>query len=299
MNRYDSCTIGWIGAGTLGLALVDRLLSKGQQLILYNRTRSKVDHLASKHLSIAKTPSEIFSCSNVIFMCLSDKKAINEILSVTSYDSGNSKSKTVVNISTIDPGFSIELKNHFSHYSINYLDAPVSGGREGAIAGNLATICSGDEKAYLKVRSILDLFSREIHFYPGDGKAQSLKLINNLSESINLASASEILKIGKNLGFSMKELAPVLTSARGKSDYMSLLIDKIMNDDIGVVDVSLDIRLKDINLALKLVGDGWEDSNPLLNQAVEIFNKAYKKYGGCLDQTIVYLEEMNKEAIAI
>lgn len=274
--------IGFIGTGILGSAIVQKLLSHGMSVNVYNRSLYKAEALSQYGANVCNNISDLFDSSQVIFFCLSNEEAMLEILD-KNCKQDNLLSKTIVDLCTASPTYAINTAAKFKLMGAKYIECPVSGGAVGALNGSLTAICAGDMAIIECHKTILQSFCRHIHYTGCYGNAQQLKIINNLAESINMLCAAEMVTIARNLGFNIDVIRDVLTTARGKSDYMTILLDNIYSDDKTVA-VTLDVRLKDLKLGMDLIKSAV--ISPIFSDcANRLFTETINMYGKQADQS--------------
>lgn len=281
-----------IGAGVMGAAIVRRLLSQKINVVVYNRTFSKAIELEPYGAVAERNIFNLINQAEIIFFCLGNEQAIEEIISKL-LEEAAIKSKYFINISTVSANFSDILRDRVEKSGGIYLDAPVSGGPEGAISGSLTAICSGSNSGIKKCLSILKAFCSHVACVGDTSEAQTLKILNNLAESINLICAAEVISLAKQKGFHYDVIKSVLSFARGRSAYMDLLLDALISNQQEVA-VSLAIRLKDMRLSLDIIRE-LSNESILADRVYKIFEETTSKFGAQADQTkcfeIVKLEQ--------
>ncbi|MBY4602886.1 MULTISPECIES: NAD(P)-dependent oxidoreductase [Bacillus] len=276
--------IGWIGAGILGSAVLKKI-SNELEVYCWNRSIAKVDDLTHYGVSKVDSLEELATKSNIIFLCIKGEDSYKDILFNDKKGIANflSENTIIVDLSTISPKKSMYLKQKLSEYNLKYVECPVSGGPEKAIQGNLTAIMSGDPVDINIAKMVVGKFCSQIHYVGDIGKGQLIKLINNLAESINLLAAAEVINIGLYCGIDLKTLNKVLPTTRGYSVYMGVLLDRLINPSENI-SASLDVRLKDIELANQLAKDN-NLSAPLGTLTQKLFEFAQETYGPNRDQT--------------
>ncbi len=189
--------VAFLGLGAMGFPMSRNLLKAGFPLIVWNRTASKAQALASEGASVAKTPREAVQGTDVVLLCLPTQVEVREIL--TRPDgvlAGVAKGKTIVDTSTIDPSASQELIALAKSHGVEMIEAPLSGGTVGAEAGTLTMMIGGDKAILERVRPVLEAMAKNIFYVGGPGTGQTLKLCNQLiagSQTVALAEAYAIL----------------------------------------------------------------------------------------------------------
>jgi len=277
--------IGWIGVGTLGGAIVNRLLDLNIRPVVFNRTQDKLQRVKARGATVATSPREVAEASSTVFICLSAESAARTVLfdKTTGIVAAESRTFSVVDLSTIGPKLAIEFHDTLSTMGIQYIECPVSGGPEGGAAGRLTAVVSGDNEIVNQHREIISKFASSIHFVGEPGKAQALKLVNNLAESINLWGAAEAISLGLRSGISLTDMRKVLQTMRGYSPYMGLLFERLENP-VERTSVSLGVRVKDLRLARSMALT-YQHEVPLGTIVEQLFQEVMDQEGEFADQT--------------
>lgn len=278
-----SDAIGFIGLGKMGAAICHTLVANNVSLCVHNRTEDKALSLIECGATWAADIEKLSGCCNIIFICTSGSDAIKDFF----YDSNIGLlsclklGSIVVDLSTISPQSATSLYSSFAERGFDYIECPVSGGVEGALAGTLSAIVSGREQAYFKVLPLLNKFCKTTSYVKEPGKAQRLKLLNNLAESINLAGAIEVIKLGQAQGLDLESMVQVFRSCRGRSAYMDVALEYALSNGRSS-NVSLAVRCKDLDLAEEQSGN--QENYPFATLATSTFHKVKDVYGDDNDQ---------------
>jgi 2-hydroxy-3-oxopropionate reductase len=147
-------TIGFIGLGIMGGPMAENLIDAGYDVVGCNRSPEPVDELVEQGGERAKTPQEVTERTDVVITCLPDSPVVEGI--ITGEDGvleGLSEDMTVIDMSTISPTVTEALAAEIAEQDANMLDAPISGGEEGAIEGTLSIMVGGDEAVFCPVSS--------------------------------------------------------------------------------------------------------------------------------------------------
>lgn len=293
-NKFN---VGWIGTGILGSAIVKRLLACEINTFIYNRTHRKANLLKKNGACVCNSVSEVFKKCQVVFLCVTGSKAFDDLILVNlpELKNKNKSKKILIDVSTVNPDFSKSTSNILKKHGVAYFDCPVSGGVKGALSGKMTAICSGNKNIFLKIHQIISFFCDNIEYVGSIGKAQELKIINNLAESINLVCASEVILLALSLGHNIKNIKKVLSKARGRSAYMDLLLEKLTTKNTKV-DVTLEVRMKDLLLANDLIKKNLSKLK-LSSLVLNIFKKTIKHSDLYSDQTkcFDYIEKQHAQ----
>ena len=214
-NKYTQ-TVGWIGAGRMGAALVERLLASHVDVWVYNRTRSKAEPLAAKGAKIVDSPADLAG-RDIVFTMVAGPE---DVLEVTLGEEGvlsraDQRPGILVDSTTIDATTSQLLTDRAAELGTAVLAAPVSGNPKVVKSGRLTTVASGPREAFEKVRPYLECFGRKVT-YVGDGdQARLVKICHNLMLGVVTQSMAEITLLAEAAGVS-------------RADFLEFLNDSVM-----------------------------------------------------------------------
>lgn len=184
--------VGVIGTGLMGLPMAQRILDESLPLIAYNRTASKLESLREQGAAIAPTPDCLIRASSCIVLMLTNAPAIHEVL-LSDASRAELKGKTVIQMGTISPRESRDLKEAVIAAQAEYLEAPVLGSIPEAKVGNLLVMVGSTPEQFEQWQDVLQCFGKH-PIYVGDvGTASALKLaLNQLIGSLTTAFATSL-----------------------------------------------------------------------------------------------------------
>lgn len=241
--------LGFIGLGIMGRGMVENLLEAGHRPTLWNRTRSKTEGLDT---AVADTAEQVGSSSDIVFICVSDTPDVEEVVfGSEGLIGGMSESGLIVDHSTISPVATRELAQRAAAHGVAWVDAPVSGGSEGAARGTLAVMVGGDEASVEQARPFMETYSSSIvHVGAEPGSGQMVKAVNQILVVLNQLAASEALLLADAAGLDLKKtLAAVEGGAAGSwmlSNRGPLMIERDWRPGF-----TIDLQQKDLRLVLE------------------------------------------------
>lgn len=184
--------IAILGVGTMGAGMAKNLLAAGFSVTVYNRTRAKAEALGPAGARIAATPADAVRDADVILTMLSDEDASRATYTGAHGALANAKPGAVlIESSTVTPKWIAELAELAKARSLELLDAPVTGSRAQAEAGELTFLVGGDAEALECVRPVLAAMSKQIVLLGPSGSGARMKLINNFLCGVQVASLAE------------------------------------------------------------------------------------------------------------
>jgi 3-hydroxyisobutyrate dehydrogenase len=212
-DERNGATLGWVGIGRMGYALVSRLLDAGHEVAIYNRTRSKAEPLAERGATIVDTPAELAD-RDIVFTMVGGPADLKEVvLGGTGLLSRNGTApRVIVDSTTVSADASDEVRAAARDRGTALLAAPVSGNPKVVDAGLLTVVVSGPQEAWLQARPLLELLGAGV----GDGeRARLVKICHNLMLGIVAQTLAEILVLAEKGGVA-------------RADFMAFLNDSVM-----------------------------------------------------------------------
>jgi 3-hydroxyisobutyrate dehydrogenase len=240
--------VGLVGAGVMGRPMARNLRKAGFPVTAYNRTAASVQALAGDGVVAAASPSAVAAASDVVITMVSDSPDVVAVATGPSgVFAGAAPGTVIVDMSTISPAVTRDLAAQAKTHGCTWLDAPVSGGEAGAIAGTLTIMVGGDADAFAKAKPVLEAMgSRVTHMGPS-GHGQTTKLCNQILVAINLLGASEALVFGAKAGLDLDKLHTALTGGAANSWALDKLGRKMLDGDFAPA-FKVKLQQKDLRL---------------------------------------------------
>lgn len=214
MTRSDlipSACLSFVGLGALGLPMAKNLCKANYKLRVHTRSRKAEEDLALVGATPCASPAEAAQSSEALMICVSDENAVEEVLFGPKGAAQNLKQGSVViDFSTIAPRTSALLATRLCNRGIDYLDAPVTGGTEGAAAGRLTVLVGGQQKSLERVKPVLEVIGESIHHFGAVGKGQEVKAINQVLIAGSYAALAEAICLGQRLKLPMEAVIEAL-----------------------------------------------------------------------------------------
>ena len=192
--------IGFIGLGIMGRPMVRNLMAAGNTVTVYDIVGTAIEEMATEGAIPASSSSEVASKNSLIITMVPDSAdAEAAILGANGVLEGASSGSIVIDMSSIAPASSQKIAAGCEGQGVDFLDAPVSGGEPGAIAGTLAIMVGGKKDIYDKYVDVFAPMGNST--YCGDyGAGNTTKLANQIIVAINIAAVSEALVLAKKAG---------------------------------------------------------------------------------------------------
>ncbi len=205
--------IGFVGLGNLGLPMARTLLREGWELAVHDRAEDKVAACVADGAQ-AVAPGDFAGCAVVALVVPDDdavEEVLGEVLGVLDRDA------VVLVHSTILPATAVRLAERAREHGVGLLDAPVSGGAERALRGELTVMVGGDEAALARARPVLDAVGEDVRHVGPSGAGSVVKLANQLMMFSALAGAYEALDLAAAYGVDERTVLDAVASSTGDS----------------------------------------------------------------------------------
>ena len=185
-----------------------RLLAAGVPLTVHNRTAGRSEPLRAAGALAAADPAAAVRNAELICLCLSDDAAVRSVL--TAAVPALAPGSLVIDFSTIAPATSIELAAHLAGHDVQYLDAPVTGGTEGARNGTLSVLIGGDPAAVQRARPLLEIIGSRLNHFGPVGSGMQVKALNQVLVAGSYAAVAEAMALGSRLGLPLEQVREAL-----------------------------------------------------------------------------------------
>ncbi len=243
--------IGFSGLGIMGRGMTHNLLKAGQNVTVWNRTASRMDEFIAAGAKKASSPADLAAQCDVILVCVSDTPDVEEVLfGENGVSAGIKSGALVVDHSTISPQKTVEMAKRLNAQGVAYLDAPVSGGSEGAAKGTLSIMVGGEAADVERAMPILQAYGKTITHIGAQGAGQMAKLVNQILVVVNQLAASEALLFAQAGGL---DLAKTIDAVRGGAAGSWMLANR--GPQMIVRDFrpgfTIDLQQKDLRLVLE------------------------------------------------
>ncbi len=276
----------WIGLGAMGAPMAGHLAKNGHLAAVWNRTAAKSERFAAEHprVRVAPTPQDAARDADVIFICVSADDDLRGI--IDALDSVLAAGQIVVDHSTVAPSTARDLADALEDSGVTFIDAPVTGGVEGAINGQLAIMAGGDQRAVDKIKPVLAHYARVVHHLGPSGCGQAGKAVNQLMVAGIAEAVCESLALMDKLKLPRDQMLDILSSGAAGNWFL----DKrgvTMLEDRFETGFDPKLLLKDLGICQTVCEEvGFESA--VINQALADYEKliAADENGGDISSLI-------------
>lgn len=247
----DGPVAGYIGLGIMGAGMARNLLRAGHRVVVWNRTASRSEALGPDGAEIAESPAEVARRSDVVMICVSDTPDVREIVEgPDGLLEGLGEGMLVIDHSTISPAVTRELAEVVGGRGAAWLDAPVSGGSEGAERGTLSIMVGGEAADLEQARPLLEAYGSTITHVGPVGSGQMVKLVNQVLVVVTQLAVSEGLLLAEAGGLDLDATLGAVTGGAAGSWMLANRGPQMIERDWRP-GFTIDLQQKDLRLVLE------------------------------------------------
>lgn len=193
--------VGFIGLGIMGRPMALNLIKGGHQVTVWSRRQVSMAPLLEAGALAAVNPAAVATASEVVFSMVADAPDVRAVmLGTDGVAQGASAGLIAVDMSTIPPAAAKGIAKDLASHGIAFLDAPVSGGEVGAVAGTLSIMVGGDEQAFDKVQPLFGCMGKNVVYIGGPGSGQVAKAANQILTGVGVLAVAEAMTFAKKNG---------------------------------------------------------------------------------------------------
>ena len=242
--------VGVIGLGIMGAPMARNLLSAGHEVVVHGRRASRVQPLLEAGARSAATSAEVAAGADAVVTCLPDGPDVEQVvLGTDGVLAGAAPGLLVIDTSTIAPDTARALAARCTEAGVAFLDAPVSGGEQGAIAGTLSIMVGGDGAACERAAPVFAAIGKTVTHMGASGQGQMTKLVNQVIGATTLAAVAEGLTLAAHAGLDPAAVLAAVGSGAATSWQLVNLGPRIQRGD-WAPGFMVRLQQKDLRLAL-------------------------------------------------
>ena len=247
--------IGFAGLGTMGASMAANLARAGAPLTVWNRTPGRAAALLELGAHEAASPAELGAASDVVVVCVSDSPDVATVLfGPSGVAEGVAAGSLVIDCSTISPETTRGLGKRLAERGVGMVDAPVSGGSEGARLGTLTIFVGGSDSDVARARPILEAIGRTITHMGPLGNGQAAKAVNQVIIGGAYLGVAEGIVLGIRAGLDPHLLVEALSGGAAQSWILANRSARMIDDEYPL-GFRLALHRKDLGIALEMAGE--------------------------------------------
>jgi 2-hydroxy-3-oxopropionate reductase len=248
-------SVGFIGLGIMGGSMAMNLVSAGEQVVVWNRTPSRATDLEAAGADLAASPAAVARSCELVLICVSDTPDVESVVfGDNGVADGLSSGSLIVDHSTISPSATKEFASRVNDLGAQWLDAPISGGSEGAANGTLSIMVGGDAEQLDRARDLFGIMGTTITHVGPQGAGQLVKAVNQVLVVVNQLAVSEALLLAEAGDLDLESALKAVEGGAAGSWMLSNRGPQMINRDWRP-GFTIDLQQKDLRLVLEAADD--------------------------------------------
>jgi 2-hydroxy-3-oxopropionate reductase len=242
--------VGVIGLGIMGAPMARNLLAAGHAMTVHGRTRARVDALVEAGAAAAGSPAELAGQVEAVITMLPDTPDVEAVIAgPAGILAGARPGLLAIDMSTIAPDAARALAARAASHGVVLLDAPVSGGEQGAIAGTLSIMVGGEREGFERAAPVFAALGRQVTYMGGPGQGQMTKLVNQVVGATTLAAVAEGVLLAARAGLDPAAVVRALEGGAAASWMLREQAPRMQRRDF-TPGFMVRLQQKDLRLAL-------------------------------------------------
>jgi 3-hydroxyisobutyrate dehydrogenase len=246
--------LAFAGIGLMGLPMCRRLLAAGYPLNIWNRSPDKCAPLLAEGAHQLESPAELCAEANIVMLCLANTEVVRKVVfGPGGIVEGARPGQLLVDFSSLEPAATRQMAAELeTRCGMHWMDAPVSGGTPGAVAGSLAIMAGGREVDIERVRPILAHLGQRLTRMGEVGAGQVAKVCNQMIVACNALVIAEVVALAERSGVDASLLAEALAGGFADSKPLQILAPQMAASEFEPIKWHVRTLLKDLDTAVKL-----------------------------------------------
>jgi 3-hydroxyisobutyrate dehydrogenase len=246
--------VAFLGLGTMGAAMAANLARAGFEVTGWNRTPGRGAELADLGVAMAATPAEAVADTPIVVICVSDTPDVEAVLFGPDGVAEGAKPGTlIIDCSTIAPSGSWDFAGRLKERDLRMVDAPVSGGSEGAQKATLTIFVGGDAADVEHARPVLAAMGRTITHVGPIGAGQAVKAVNQVILAGTYLGVAEGIVLAIKAGLDVEQVVGALGGGAAQSGVLANRSGRMLDNDYPL-GFKVALHRKDLLIALDLAG---------------------------------------------
>jgi|TARA_B100002051_G_scaffold203895_1_gene194144 2-hydroxy-3-oxopropionate reductase len=279
--------IGFIGIGLMGLPMSKNIAKAGYNLTVFNRSKNKAEPLKEFGAKISNTLKDAVDGSDIVITMLTDDTAVDAVINNSDFLENLKSGSIVIDMSSVKPTTATKHGNNLKLKSVNYLDAPVSGGTIGAEEASLAIMVGGEQNIFDYAFDILKTMGNPTLVGP-IGSGQVSKLANQIIVGLAIGAVAEAVTLCEKAGADPNKMIKALSGGWADSKVLQTHGKRMIDKDFSPKGKTSG-QLKDMNNILECANN-YNTHLPISNLVKEMYKSLVDKGHGETDHSSLYKE---------
>jgi len=268
----------------MGKPMARNLMKAGYDLVVHNRSREAVDEIAGEGAIPASNPREVAEQAKIVITMLPDSPDVRDVVfGENGLLEAMGEGSLLIDMSTISPVTTLEVVEALAAKGAHALDAPVSGGDKGAIAGTLSIMVGGDAGDFERAKPIFEALGKTIVHVGAAGAGQTVKACNQIVVALTFEAVSEALVLGSKAGVDPHKIVQVLSGGLAGNKVLELRGESMIAHNFQP-GFRINLHRKDLGIALD-AGKSYNVALPATAQVNQMFTAMVASGFGDLDHS--------------
>jgi 3-hydroxyisobutyrate dehydrogenase len=247
--------IGFVGLGTMGAAMAGHLVRSAGSATVWNRSPGRAAELVDLGAIEVDSPAAVASASDVVVLCVSDTPDVESVLfGPEGLASGARPGSLVIDCSTIAPGATRDMAARLAGQGVQFADAPVSGGSEGAQKATLTIFVGAEPAVFERARPVLEVLGKTITHVGPVGNGQATKAVNQVILAGTYLGVAEGIVLAIKAGLDVEQVVGALGGGAAQSWVLANRSGRMLANDYPL-GFKIELHLKDLGIALGLASE--------------------------------------------
>lgn len=252
----DAGLVGVAGLGIMGRGMAGVLMGAGFRVRVWNRTPSRAADFAAQGAYVAASPAELAADSDIVLTCVADTAAVEDVLlGADGVAAGARPGTLIVDASTISPEATRGIARDLAARGLRFIDAPVSGGSEGAARGTLSVMVGGAAEDVERARPVLQAIGTTVTHVGPAGSGQACKLVNQVLVVVTMLGVQEALALARAGGLDEHRVLAAVGGGAGGSWMLANRAPQVLAGNWRP-GFTVDLQHKDLRLVLEAAAAG-------------------------------------------
>jgi 3-hydroxyisobutyrate dehydrogenase-like beta-hydroxyacid dehydrogenase len=244
--------VGFVGLGTMGAAMARNVAAAGFPLTVWNRTRDRAKVLRDVGATEARSPADVARASDVVVSCVSDTPDVEAVIfGEGGVAEGARRGQLVIDCSTISPSATRDFAARLDQLGVALVDAPVSGGSEGAKNATLTIFVGGDAAQFERAKPVLAAMGKTITHVGPVGAGQAVKAVNQVILAGAYLGVAEGIVLAMKAGLDVEQVVTALSGGAAQSWVLANRAGRMIANDYPL-GFKVALHRKDLGIALEL-----------------------------------------------
>jgi 3-hydroxyisobutyrate dehydrogenase-like beta-hydroxyacid dehydrogenase len=295
MNSLEGQTLGFVGLGLMGRPMCLNLSQAGARMIVHNRSRGVIDEIRGPGIEAAGSPAEVARCAPTIVLMLTDTKAVEQVLfGADGLVEGLQPGSLVIDMGTTAVTTTREIAARLRRHEVGFIDAPVSGGQIGAVAGTLAIMAGGEPETIERAQPLFEVLGSSFTHVGGPGAGQVAKAANQVIVGLNIGAVAEAIALVESAGVDPAKVRQALMGGFAASRILEVhgqrMIERAFEPGAKIT-----TQVKDLEQAIEL-GSLLGQRLPATELSLSLYRSLVDRGQGGLDHSALIKALQDEDA---